>query len=636
MSIFDELEKMPTEAPKRASLFASIGLDDAPKKENYKSPSFGVAPVGNSPDLERIVALPRRPRPSEEEQAEMARIMTLRLRRDNPKCECAKLRPYDKAPCITELNKVQGWYLHEFARASGALGSIAVGEGKTGIGVLLAMAFPWSDEDLKSGQARAVILLQPSLRAQFRADFKLWAQHFNTPNLAGSEGPFVPGRPVLDILAYSELSSAACSMWLHANKPKLIISDECHNLKDTTSVRTARFISYFTQADVALCAHSGSLTTRGLGDHSHLAALSLGEGSPAPIDPRTVVEWAGALDSNPKGMPSPAGALKQLCEPGESPREGFRRRFVETLGVITTAEAVLDAKLVIAERKAPPIPDTVKEALKVLRNRKKRPDGEELTEQHEVIATARQLAQGFFYFWRFPRGESAELIAEWRLRRSAWNREIREKMEGRRQVNLDSPELLREAAERYLAGDTSSGLPVWRSYSFEAWREIEKQVQPVQGTKWLDTFLAEDAVEWGNKSPGIIWSVNTAWGRKVAELGGFHFYEGDDDEEIAKERGDRTIVAAVKAHGTGKNLQMFSRALVLGAGPSDWEQLLGRLHRQKQQAAEVRFDVYLHTPEVRTLFRAAQEHSRYVYETTWKKERIFFAEKRLTSTSADD
>lgn len=638
MSLLDALEKMHVEAPKRASLFSSLGIDDVPRKEAFtRGPKvFGMSPVGNSEDLERILALPRRERPSEEQQAEMARIMTERLRRHNPACQCAALRPHDKNPCITSLNKVQGWYLYEFSQTLGALGSIAVGEGKTGIGVLLAMVFPWKEEDLANGKARAAILLQPNLREQFRADFKLWAQHFHVPNLAGSGEPFMPGKPVLDILAYSELSSKACTSWLKTNAPKLVTADECHNLKDTSSVRTSRFLTYFTQADVALCAHSGSLTTRGIGDHAHLAALSLGQGSPLPLDPRTVQEWAQALDYNPRGIQAPAGALKKLCAPDEPVHSGFRRRTIETCGVISTADAVLPTKLIIRERRPPSIPREIQDALKLIRNRKKRPDGEELTEQIEVVQTARQVAQGFFYFWRFPRGEPAELIAEWRLKRSAWNRELREKMEGRRLEYLDSPELLREAAERYLAGERGEGLPVWRSEHFAAWRDIEDKVKPVQGTKWLHTYLAEDAVQWGRQAPGIIWYENTAWGAKVAELGGFPLFDGGTDAEIARETGSRTIVASIDAHGIGKNLQMFHRALVIGSGPSDWEQLLGRLHRQKQEASEVIFDVYLHTPETKSLFVEAQGFAKRTHENTGKMERLLFAEKRLTSNGAGD
>ena len=632
MSFFDELDCAPI--PKRSSLFSSLGIDEGQSKADFRRKNaFGLSPVGNSPDLERILALPRRARPSDEEQTRMAEIMTARLRRENTRCRCADIRPNDKNPCITRLNSVQGWYLYEGAASGGALGSIAVGEGKTGIGVLLSMVFPWTEEDLKSGRARAVILLQPNLRAQFRADFELWSQHFNTPNLAGSAGPFVPGRPTLDILAYSELSSPACSTWLRANKPKLLIADECHNLKDVTSVRTARFLKHFTQEDAVLCAHSGSLTTRGLDDFAHLSALSLGESSPMPLEPETVREWASALDSTPRGIAAPAGALKKLCEPGESVRSGFRRRFVETRGVITTAEAVLPVKLTIRERSVK-TPTEIAEALKLVRNRRKRPDGEELTEQHEVVATARQVAQGFYYFWRFPRGEPEELIAEWRKRRSNWNREVREKMDGRRAELLDSPELLRAAGERFLDG-YSGPLPVWRTQHLEAWREIEDKVQPVQGTKWLHTYLAEDAVRWGQQ-PGIIWYENTAWGLKVAELGGFPFYDGGKDAEIQAEDGHRTIVASIEAHGTGKNLQAFNRALATGSGPSDWEQLLGRLHRQKQQAPEVVFDVYLHTPEIRSLFTFAQTRARETHEKIGKMERLVFAEKHLTSVEASD
>lgn len=627
-------------------ILARLGLTDKAVDSRhliFESARFGKKAASDSDDLRRILALPRRVPPSLEEQKALAVEMTAKLRRDNPSCQCKALRPWAKVPCITSLMPVQGWYLHEAATTGGVLGHVVAGGGKTGIDILLAMVLPWSAADRASGRARAVLLIPPSLRAQFRDDFLLWSQHFHVPNLAGGAGPFVPGRPILDVLAYSELSHEKCATWLKANSPRVVIADEAHNLKDKDSVRTGRFLRHFIEAeDVALFAHSGTLTTRSPDDYGHLSTLALREGSPLPLETSALADWCNVLAPQ-KGPPAPIGALRHLCEVGESVRSGFRRRLVDTLGVITTEDARVEAHLKIIKRNPGPVPPGLSEALLYAR-KGTRPDwlapgallsegeGEELVDQLEVAAVARQLAAGFFYRWKYPRGEPEELILRWFKRRQAYNRELRGKLEYRTD-GADSPGLLWAAAQRAQEG-YKGDLPTWRSETFAAWREIEPQVVPEQDTVWLDDFLARDAVAWAQEAPGVVWYGHSAWGRKVAELGGLPFFGGGDEasEGILKESGTRSIVASIKAHGTGKNLQMFSRALV-GNPPADagvWEQLLARHHRQGQEAAEVKFYVYRHTEEMCAAMDSALEFAHYCQETTGKAERLLFAERDLT------
>ena len=124
-------------------------LNDLIKGEAPKATA--QAPVADVSEIDRILALPRRAPPSMEEQTEMARAMTARLRYDPPggKCACALLRPEVVArgqnPCITELRPIQGWYLTEAANNVGVLGAIAVGGGKTGIDILTPMVVEGCD-----------------------------------------------------------------------------------------------------------------------------------------------------------------------------------------------------------------------------------------------------------------------------------------------------------------------------------------------------------------------------------------------------------------------------------------------------------------------------------------------------------
>jgi hypothetical protein len=666
------LSAPPPKQEEKPSTIARLGLSDHAVDPRFlitdsaRGGRYGSGPVQDSEDLQRILALPRRPRPTKDQQAEMAREMTglLRLERTTP-CDCAALNPnaikQGRSPCITDLNPVQGWALYEFAQAGGGLGFIIVGGGKTGIGALTPMVLP----DL--GRPRVhVHMLPPSLVDQFLRDFRLWSQHFKTPNLAGGKGPFDPSRPTLRILKYSELSRPNFSTWLKSMRPDSISCDEAQALKDPASVRTDRFLRYFEEEalsgrTVSLFAYSGSLTTRGLEDYTHLSALALREGSPVPLLPAVAKEWGLALDPAVGKSPIPMGALRHLCQPGERHRSGFQRRLVETLGVITTEDSELDVGLKIIERDPGPIPTVVNELLKTTRERDMRPDGEEFQEKAETVACLRQLAAGFFYRWKYPRGEPEELIEKWFGRRKLWNKEVRKALE-RRKDNLDSPELLTNAAIRYWTGQ-GEGLR-WGALNWPAWAEVKDEVIPEQDTVWLDDFLVNDAAAWAKEGPGIIWFQHTAFGERLAEVTGLPFYRSKTDyrnvnptpemlqrkaalekldqwkENGAKwldiEDGTRPVLCSIRAFHYGVNLQSFWRMLVC-QNPSDggtWEQLLGRPHRFGQPAEFVECHVYRFTPELNDALHDARERARYTFETTGKAEKLLYADYvRLTGVT---
>jgi len=103
---------------------------------------------------------------------------------------------------------------------------------------------------------------------------------------------------------------------------------------------------------------------------------------------------------------------------------------------------------------------------------------------------------------------------------------------------------------------------------------------------------------------------------------------GAGAEEVLDEKGDRTVAASIKAHGTGKNLQhAFSRAVVL-VPPSDgatWEQLLGRLHRQGQKADEVWFDIMANTEPFKKSVATAQKRGDYMSDTLNQEQKLLIA-----------
>ena len=583
-------------------------------------------PVGESSDLRRIRDLPRRRLDPEDPAA--ARKWTALLRKpDGGPCECVK----KWGICLRELRPVQGWALEEAATCGGLLGAIGVGEGKTAVDILLAMVIPRVHS--------AVLLIPPDLRAQFlERDFPAWSAHFRVPNLAGGSR-FVPGLPVLHVVAYSELSGAKATDLLVRLSPDVIVADEAHNLKHRTAARTKRFLRYFAEhKSTRLIALSGTITTRSIKDYGHLADLALRERSPLPRHFPTLEEWAGALDAESSTtIATPAGALASLCAPGESVRQGFSRRLVETPGVVATREGTLGVSLVLGERKVG-VPESVTKALAQVRITWQRPDGEELTDGTTKAAVLRQIACGFFYRWTWPRGESPEVIRRWLEVRKNWHREIREALK-HAPAFRDSPLLLARAAHRwhhgFVEGEThhpayTRHRLTWASETWLDWLAVRDTAEPQTEAVWIDRYLAHDAASWAKERPGLVWYSHAALGEAIAALGVTHFGPGPEaSSAILRERGDRSAVVSARAHGTGKNLQAWSRNLIvaLSSDGAVNEQLIGRTHRSRQRADSVSVDLYLHTPEMRDALDTAMARARYMQQTTGQPQRLLYSSK---------
>jgi hypothetical protein len=643
--------------------------------------STGRRAVEGSEDLERILALPRRAPPVGPAAAEwLAQItdhMTRFLRRPDGPCRC---RALGLSECITRLFPVQAAALFEAPRAGGELGLIGVGHGKTGLDILLPMVMP--------GCKTALLFIPSSVRAQFfKVDYPAWSQHFRTPVLAGTQPPWDTGVPVLHVMAYSELSNPKSTDVMTRINPDLIITDEGHKWKNgiarggtPPAAGAGRGIRYLSDNEVAFCTHSGSITTKSPSDYTHLSAFALRDGSPLPIDPDVAQEWATVIEPSPR--PVPMGELARLCRPGEHVREAFRRRLVETPGVIATEEAAVRNDLVFRKRRVA-VPDQVRAAIRGTRDADERPDGEILVDEFARSKCLRELACGFYYRWCFPRGELVSVIEKWFAYRKAWMKELRDELRYSAREHRDSPYLLMTAAKRwhegywYTAPDAErqierleariseiedieepepediaeraglgaqvvalrengkkwhpprapgGPLTAWPSACWPLWAELREQVQPATETVWLSEYLAEDAAAWAAEQIGIVWYEHDALGRKIAQLGRLAHFGGGDEASatIIHEKADRSIVASIRAHGTGKNLQRFSRSLVT-VMPGDagaCEQLVGRTHRYGQRSDSVGVWYYAHTQEIAGTIERARAGARYVEETTGSRQKL--------------
>lgn len=555
-------------------------------------------PVSGSEDLERIFNIPRR----KVNPSAYIGPVTAALRK--PGVEVDETFPY-------VLNATQAWALYEISRAHGMLGPIGVGHGKTGLDLLAPLVVP---------KCRIALLLVPaSLRDSIGLAHRRWGRNFRVPNLAG-QGDFNADLPTLYVVSYDTLSRENAAALLETLNPDLIIADEAHNLRHKTSTRTKRLLRYMaSHQSTRFCAWSGTLTSNSIKNYAHLSAFALKNSSPLPLHTGALEEWAGALDANPRGIPTPPGALTRFAPDGDI-RAGFQRRLTETLGVVATEEASVDCSIYFLERKVT-VPEVIEKALKTLRDTACRPDGEEFVEASQVYRCGRELASGFYYRWRFPRKEDRATIDRWLEVRRNWHKELREELK-KNKIWLDSPLMLCKAAIRHQSGYEGE-LPTWESEFYKQWTDVKHSVRPETEAVWLSDYLLEDI--FNDKEKKIIWYEHDTFGQRLAEkIPVFGASVAGHIVECAK----GTYGASILSHGTGRNLQTHHSSNLIANYPTAnaaWEQLIGRTHRQGQAADEVIVSVYRHTPELREAFKRAREYAKYQQETLGSQMKILSA-----------
>ncbi len=560
--------------------------------------------VRNSPDLERVLALPRRtPAPD----AEFVAAVTAR---------------YLLPGATGALRPVQAVCLDEATRIGGLFGQVAVGEGKTLISLLLPTA-------LKA--YTSVILVPAQLRDQLLSrDIPRLSQIWDTHTTAGQLTSAPQTEPVLHVYAYSDLSSRSKGDFLDVIKPDLIVCDEAHSLAHGTAARTKRFKRYLREnPNTRLCMLSGTMCGDDFAPFAQLLVTTLGRNAPAPIDWSAREEWAAAL--NPSAFPAAPGALTRLCEPGESVRAGYRRRFVSTPGVVASEASQLGTSLVIQDRLVT-VPPAAAAALTTLRDSWTTPDGVLVDDALTLSRYARQLAAGLYYRQTWPDDVPQAQRDAWLDARSAWASEVRSFLARSARAGLDSPGLLAQAA----ADGT------WRSTTWSKWAGIRDVVTPTQEAVWVDPFLVEDVKRWGAANPrSCIWYVHDAFGARLAGETGWPLIAGGDGDFMRLQTCLRSppsvpLILSVKARGTGTDgLQaVYADQLVITPSSSGktWEQLLGRLHRPGQRAPAVTTTVYTYTPELLKAVATARSNAAFLQETVAGRQKLMYADFTFTTT----
>lgn len=613
----------PSPAPDGSSLALRMlrekaGPDYMPPKNSAVGRSmYGDGPI-DSPELRRIIALPKR--------TPGAPDLTSALRH-TARCYggCVLCAPRPKNPCfegcpLCEVGEAHLWPLQSEALywaqiANGLLGAIGVGGGKTLVTLLLPTYMP---------SARAVLLVPPQLRDQLKKMTKLYRRHWRVPEIAFGAGPEFDG---LRVFGYSEISVMSGAHALIDADPDLVICDEAHYLRHRSAVRTSRFINLFrSRPGRRLVALSGSMTTKSIKDYGHLMELALRKSSALPRPWPELDDWSRVIDANvdeerrmPPGALVLLGADKPCAPTVEAVRAAYRERLLATPGVVSSAANALPMTLTLRAVR-PKISPEVRAAIAKLENTWTRPDGEEIESPLAMAKVLREMCFGFYYVWDWPNGEPD---LEWMTARALWHKEQRDYLKTHNKLGMDSP--------GYLAAAAASGR--WQAKHWPRWSVIADRYGPdgpPVKTIWLDRDFAPRLVRaWMSDGPGIIWYEHTAIGIEIARVFQLEQFDGGTDKQLLAATPETTPhpVCSIRAHGTGKELQAWSRAIVLGAvaNGTAYEQLLGRLHRDGQQADEVEYVIPLHHESLEAALDNAMAHAQYKEETFEGRQKLLYA-----------
>jgi len=493
--------------------------------------------------------------------------------------------------------------LSSLRRLGSVVGAMGVGSGKT-------LVFALAPRALQLPGSACVLLVPPTLVKTARREFALYAVHFDVD------------PPI--ILPYSALSATDAVGVLDDRAPRVILADEAHYLRHSTAARTRRVFRYLADhAGTRLVPMSGTLLGKSVRDAWHLAGTALGPLSPLPTHYNTLEAVAQCSDVE-SALVVPSATDWSITRPLtthyglQHDRAGVRaaleRRFAEADGVVATTRSSAAMALNIATVR-PRLPKAITDAIRALRSTWELPDGTCITQAPQLAAAARQLAVGFYYAVEW--GEGGPNIP-WLHARSTYAKALQAFLtrEGKRR-RLDTPGAVEALLEADAAACGPSLGPAWL-----AWKTIEPEASTTTYPVWLTDDVLLHAKALADEHDAILWYSWIAVGARLRELGMEVFAAGD---ELDGER--RVVAASIEAHGTGRNLQAWDANVILAppASGTTWEQLLGRTHRQGQQADEVRVWVYQGTQGQRDALASGLGGARYLEGTTGQPQKLLLA-----------
>ncbi len=496
--------------------------------------------VPHTPELERVLNLPRVPWQQDPEIVELVDVLT---------------QAYRMPLGEQRLFAVQAAALKAIYEFAGAFLAIKMGRGKTLITYLAATVLEVE---------RAVLMVPNSLIEKTEYDFGKLAKHWVRPKS-------------LTIVGYQDLGLEQNANVLEMLDPQAIIADEGFKLANLeyagdkgsgVAKRVRRCLS--TRPDCRFVVLGGTLSDdRPIMQFHHLMRWSLGEKMPMPTASKEALLWARALDiKSHLTERMELGALQCFGETLEEARKGFYQRIYSAPGVVYTPDDDTGASLRMSTLDGPN--PCAAQIVDVFNG--KGPDGKPIEEYQVPILTS-ELSEGFFYELDPPPPK------EWVEAKREYYRLVR---------------LMLEQQDAEMDTDYQVELKLRRGPRNEVlarWLAVRDMYRPNRIAHWLSYKVIDHVVQ--TAKPGtVIWSLYQAPGEEIArrhKLRYFHKNGRDATGLLIDEFDGSTCVASISACAEGHNLQYaWHRNRVIGMpGFLLNEQLVGRTHRYGQKADTV-------------------------------------------------
>jgi len=549
--------------------------------------------VSRTAEFDRIYKLPRR----NWEEQNLEQLTEL-------------LTEYVKTPTgIMKLRHIQTVALSELHDHGGLFGSIAVGYGKS----LICYLAPTLLE-----AKRPLLLIPAKLKTKTERELKQYGEHFKFP------------LPI--IMSYELLSRDRGQKEFLQYNPDFIIADECHRLKNERTACTKRVKRHMKDhPETAMVAVSGTITRKSIMDYHHILQWCLKDSAPLPSYWREVKDWSLALDEDlPFGnYRLGAGILLQFCEPKiilevskkqadelQSVRLGYKKRLIETPGIVATSDTYTGSSLLIKDH-IQKQPEVIHKAFERLRTTWQTPNGEDIMDAVALWRHARELSCGFYYKWKEPAPQN------WIEARKDWSKFVRDVIKSNRR-GIDTQFQVAAAVAR---GE-------YRSEMYDAWNIIKANFSPETEPVWLDLKAMSYVAKWLDANAGIAWVEHVAVGQKLSEITGLPYYgqQGKDSLGRIIEDAKGPIIASIGSNSEGRNLQQWSKNMIVSCAPSAqlFEQLIGRTHRSGQPADEVSVELFMGCLESWEGFMSVIEQAKYVQNTTGQLQKILYADLDIT------
>lgn len=549
--------------------------------------------VQHTPELDRIIMIPRRTPLSPDEEAEQIDLLTNHLRTPGG---TMRLRP------------VQAQALYEMHDYGGLFGPIRVSGGKTMISLLAPIVLE---------AERPMLLLPKALIEKTRTEARKLAQHWKLPTF-------------LNIVSYQSLGRVSGAETLEKMNPDVIICDEAHKLKNRRAAVTKRVARYMhDHPETRMVILTGTISKRSLHDFAHLLLWSLKLRTPLPRHWTELEAWALAIDERPNAIVPPLhpGAILKLAneedmgDVTQRARIAVRRRINDTPGVVTASGGGCDVSLRVQGHIVETTEQT-KAAFEMLRGKWKTPDGWPLSDGFAIWRHARELALGFFYKWD-PRPPD-----EWLEAKKLWSGFCRAVLKNN-QRRLDSEKQVALACVQY---------PEWYGdEAYKIWVAIRDTFKPHTVAVPFDDSVLNYCARWAEKS-GLIWCEHIDFAERLSSMTGLPYFAGEglDSQGNSIETFDGpAAILSIEANREGRNLQRFSRNLV--ASPMQqgdrWQQLLARTHRDGQDADEVICDVVVSCIEHVIAMDIMRSDARYQEDITGDHQKLLLADIIVPETT---